>query len=84
MPLNRDDIISEVAVSGSSGISCNRAEIVIDPVKRTLRVNFNLVKITDDQVCVDRLSFNEDKRAFETTEARTFNRASDHQISNEV
>jgi hypothetical protein len=46
MPLNRDDIISEVAVSGSSGISCNRAEIVIDPVKRTLRVNFNLVKIT--------------------------------------
>lgn len=46
MPLNREDIISEVAVSGSSGISCNRAEIVIDPVKRTLRVNFNLVKIT--------------------------------------
>ena len=46
MPLNRDDIISEVAVSGSSGISCNRAEIVIDPVTRNLRVNFNIVKIT--------------------------------------
>ena len=46
--------------------------------------DFNLVKISDDQVCVDRLSFNEDKRVFETTEARTFNRASDHQISDEV
>lgn len=46
MPINRDDIISEVAVSGSSGISCNRAEVVIDPVTRNLRINFNLVKIT--------------------------------------
>ena len=46
MPINRDDIISEVAVSGSSGISCNRAEIVINPVTRTLRINFHLVKIT--------------------------------------
>lgn len=46
MPINRDDIISEKAVSGSSGITCNRAEIVIDPVTRALRVNFNIVKIT--------------------------------------
>lgn len=46
--------------------------------------DFNVIKIADDRVCVDRLSFNEDKRVFETTEARTFNRASDHQISNEV
>lgn len=45
MPLNRDDIISEINVSGSSGITCNRAEIVIDPISRNLRVNFNLVKI---------------------------------------
>lgn len=46
MPINRDDIISEVVVSGSSGISCNRAEIFIDPVTRQLRINFHLVKIT--------------------------------------
>ena len=45
MPLNRDDIISEINVSGSSGITCNRAEIAIDPITRNLRVNFNLVKI---------------------------------------
>lgn len=46
MPLNRDDIISEINVSGSSGITCNRAEIAIDPITRNLRVNFNLAKIT--------------------------------------
>jgi hypothetical protein len=46
MPINRDDIISEINVSGSSGITCNRAEIAIDPITRNLRVNFNLVKIT--------------------------------------
>ncbi len=45
MPLNRDDIISEINVSGSSGVTCNRAEIAIDPITRNLRVNFNLVKI---------------------------------------
>ena len=46
MPLNRDDIISEANVAGSRGITCDRAEIVIDPITRNLRVNFNLVKIT--------------------------------------
>lgn len=46
MPLNRDDIIGEANVAGSRGITCDRAEIVIDPITRNLRVNFNLVKIT--------------------------------------
>lgn len=46
MPLNRDDIISEAAISGSAGITCNRIEIVIDPVSRNLRANFLLSKIT--------------------------------------
>lgn len=46
MPLNRDDIISEVTVSGSAGITCNRAELIIEPVTRTIRVNFMLSKIT--------------------------------------
>ena len=45
MPLNRDDIISEVSISGSGGITCNRAEIVIDPITRNLLINFNLAKI---------------------------------------
>lgn len=46
MPLNRDDIIGEVNVAGSRGVTCDRAEIVIDPITRNIRVNFNLVKIT--------------------------------------
>lgn len=45
MPLNRDDIISEIAVSGSCGVTCNRAEILIDPISRNLRINFSLAKI---------------------------------------
>lgn len=46
MPLNRDDIINEAPISGSSGITCNRIDIAIDPITRNLRLNFNLVKIT--------------------------------------
>lgn len=46
MPINRDDIISEAAISGSAGITCNRIEIVIDPVSRNLRANFLLSRIT--------------------------------------
>lgn len=46
MSLNREDIINEQAVSGSGGVTCNRAEIFIDPITRNLRVNFNLVRIT--------------------------------------
>jgi len=46
MPLNREDIIGEVNVAGSRGVTCDRAEIVIDPITRNIRVNFNLVKIT--------------------------------------
>ena len=45
MPMNRDDIIGEISVSGSSGITCNRVEISIDPITRNLHVNFNIVNI---------------------------------------
>lgn len=56
MPLNREDIISEVNVTGSSGITCDRADIVINAVTRNIRVNFNLVKTT---VLSDNTTFNE-------------------------
>jgi len=46
MPLNRDDIISEAAVSGSRGITCDSATLFINPISRNIRVDFNLVKIT--------------------------------------
>ena len=46
MPLNRDDIIGETNVNGSSGITCNRAAITIHPLTRNLKIEFNLVKIT--------------------------------------
>ncbi len=39
--------------------------------------DFNLIDITLDQIAIERISFNEDTRLFETTEARQFNRASD-------
>lgn len=46
MPINRDDIIGEVNVSGSSGITCKRVRINIDPISRALQVEFVIVKIT--------------------------------------
>lgn len=39
--------------------------------------DFNVIDISDDHIKVERLSFNEDMRGFETTEARHFNRTSD-------
>jgi 3',5'-cyclic AMP phosphodiesterase CpdA len=39
--------------------------------------DFNVIDISGNHIDVSRLSFNEDARVFETTEARQFNRASD-------
>jgi len=46
MPLNRDDIINEAAVTGSRGITCKRIEMRIHPVTRNILVDFHLSKIT--------------------------------------
>lgn len=46
MPLNRDDIIGEINVTGSSGITCSQATIRINPITRNLIIEFNLVRIT--------------------------------------
>lgn len=46
MPLNRDDIIGEAAISGSSGVTCTKAEIHIDPITRNLRIDFHVADIT--------------------------------------
>lgn len=39
--------------------------------------DFNVIDITDDEIAIDRISFNEETRAFERSEARRFDRASD-------
>lgn len=46
MPLNRDDIINEAAVTGSRGITFSRIEMRIHPVTRDILVDFHLSKIT--------------------------------------
>ena len=56
MPINRDDIINEAAVSGSRGITCNRIEMRIHPVTRNILVDFHLSKIT---VLADNTTFEE-------------------------
>ena len=56
MPLNRDDIINEAAVTGSRGITCNRIDMRIDPVTRNIIVDFHLSKIT---VLADNTTFEE-------------------------
>jgi len=42
MPLNRDDIIGEVQVTGSRGITCNAIDMRIDPVTRNILVTFRI------------------------------------------
>lgn len=46
--------------------------------------DYNLINISLDHIEIERLSYDEDARLFKTTEARKFNRASDHHISTEI
>ena len=57
MPLNRDDIINEAAVTGSRGITCNRINMRIHPVTRNIIVDFHLSNIT---VLADNTTFERD------------------------
>ena len=57
MPLNRDDIIGEVQVTGSRGITCNAIDMRIDPVTRNILVTFRISRTT---VLSDGKFFNEE------------------------
>ena len=57
MPLNRDDIIGEVQVTGSRGITCNAIDMRINPVTRNILVTFRISRIT---VLSDGKFFNEE------------------------